>query len=228
MPSFVFHTFNQLPLTFTNLDCVSTQTWCVENPAPRESLRTSCPRGVPTIGRVSPFPRPMVFLGEEKDPLYQGMVELGVPDETKATHLGFLYYLGLLNIGPDLFVKLNSIPQHTRFVDFGKQYPLALRIISAHDNLLAFRRRRHSLNEAISTAALRTRRNAHLYKSCDADDDTQHVDTEVITHCSASIVESVLARPSVLFVGMGQPSHVRSVPEILCTIQNPSKTLRIQ
>ena len=110
----------------------------------------------------------MVFLGEEKDPLYQGMVELGVPDETKATHLGFLYYLGLLNIGPDLFVKLNSIPQHTRSIDFGKQYPLVLRIISAHDNLLAFRRRRHTLNEAISNAALRTRRNVYLYKSCDA------------------------------------------------------------
>jgi hypothetical protein len=168
-------------------------------------------------------PTCLLFL-EEKNALYQAMVELGLRDEMKAQHLSFIYNLGLLAVDANNFVKLN-VPNEARSVAFANTFPLAVRLISAHDNLLSFRRIRKCRLWRISARISLKRSEAYDSIGSESpvflDADNNNEDE------SASIVDSVLARPSVLFIGMRQPRFLRSVPEILAAAQNKSKTLLV-
>jgi hypothetical protein len=78
---------------------------------------------------------------EEKDTLYIALVELGFRDDMKAHILAFMANLGLLRVDVDSYVHLNAPPE-ARSLAFTNQFPLAAKLISAHDNILSFRRLR--------------------------------------------------------------------------------------
>jgi hypothetical protein len=135
------------------------------------------------------------LLLEEKDALYQAMVELGLSDEIKAQQLSSIFNLGLLVVGSDHFVKLH-IPQEARLGLFAKQYPMAHRLISAHDNLLSYRRTRKKRLNRISARLLMESRKVQDCLESDTSGSQVAADDEE----SVSNVESVLARSPVLFV----------------------------
>lgn len=175
-----------------------------------------------------PSPYGLLFV-EEKDPLYVSLVELGYRDEVKSKLLTFLANLGLLHVDDDFYVHL-SVPAEARSCTFSDEFPLAVKLISAHDNLLSFRRRlkcrKTKEAEAKSRELKRCKYSASVNSFSnslfpDIDDHSDHL---VHLEEEASLVDSVLLRPSVLFIGMRQPRLLRSVSDILEASRNKSKS----
>jgi hypothetical protein len=64
-------------------------------------------------------------------------VELLCQDDLKVRLLSFIFTLGLLVVNSDNFVQLH-VPAYARSLDFSRDFPLVVKLIAAHDNLLSF------------------------------------------------------------------------------------------
>jgi hypothetical protein len=137
---------------------------------------------------------------EEKDALCQAMVELGLPDDMKVQRLSFLFNLGLLVVDTNLFVKLQT-PHEARTIAFAIVFPVTVRLISVCDNLLSCCRERALHLARMSDRKLKEERKCvilHLAEDVSAVFPAADVAND---DASASIIDSMLVRPSVLFVG---------------------------
>jgi hypothetical protein len=108
--------------------------YCSQLPPHPLTMNTQGPYTRKSLSFLSPMG---VLFVEEKDPLYQALVELKVIDDSKAQHLSFMFNLGLLAVDTENFVKL-CIPPEARSFAFALLFPLAARLISAHDNLCSY------------------------------------------------------------------------------------------